>query len=309
MVTGGAGFVGANLVRMLLDAGRQVTVIDDLSAGRLRYLEGLRIEFIRADICDGRLMKHLALGHDSIVHLAAQTGIPASIAEPSRDCRVNVQGTVKMLEAARAAGARRFVLASSNAAIGRQTPPAAEDLAPLPVSPYGASKLAAEGYCLAYHGSWGLNAVALRFGNLYGPFSAHKNSVVAKFIKDASAGRPLVIDGDGQQTRDFIHVGDVCRAAMMLLECDIGGEIFQIASGIETTILQLTQLIGEMSESDLAMEHGPARPGDVARNYSMIAKAQRMLGWRPLIDLRTGLSETWNWFNALSTPLQAAAGG
>lgn len=181
MVTGGAGFIGANLARMLLGTGWRVTVLDDLSVGRARYLEGLRIDFIRGDLCDGDLVRKLVRGHEAIVHLAAQTGVPTSLAEPLRDCRINVQGTVNLLEAARGAGVARFVLASSNAVVGRRAPPAAEDVAPLPISPYGASKLAAEGYCLAYHGSWRMNTVALRFGNVYGPFSAHKNSVVAKF--------------------------------------------------------------------------------------------------------------------------------
>ena len=172
--------------------------------------------------------------HDAVVHLAAQTGVPKSLLNPRGDCQLNIVGTLNMLEACRAAqnGASgpRFVFASSNAPLGRQTPPATEDKAPLPVSPYGASKLAGEAYCLAYHGSWGLGTVALRFGNVYGPYSAHKTSVVAKFLDDIETSGSIVIDGDGLQTRDFIYVEDLARALLAALESPVKGEVFQISA-------------------------------------------------------------------------------
>ena len=301
LVTGGAGFVGANLTRVLLDSGYWVTVLDNLSAGNLAYLEGLDLEFVQGDILDADLINKVVHGHDGIVHLAAQTGVPGSLADPRRDCEVNVIGTLNMLEAARAEQERRgeqirFVFASSNAPLGKQPPPATEDKAPLPISPYGASKLAGEGYCLAYHGSWGLGTVVLRFANLYGPYSAHKNSVVAKFIKDILTSGQITIDGDGQQTRDFIYVGDLCRAIQLALESDISGEVFQIATGVETSIAELAKIVQASMDSDVAVIHGPARLGDIRNNYSGVSKALAKLDWSPLVTLNEGLAKTIWWF-------------
>ncbi len=243
LVTGGAGFIGANLVRILLDRDYRVTVLDNLSTGRREYLDGLPIEFIRGDILDVELVNRVVPGHDGIVHLAAQTGVPGSLADPRRDCEVNVIGMLNLLEACRLAGVGRFVFASSNAPLGRQPPPATEDKAPLPISPYGASKLAGEGYCLAYHGSWGLGTVVLRFANVYGPYSTHKNSVVAKFFKDILAKGQITIDGDGRQTRDFLYVDDLCRAIVLALESDVAGEVFQIATGVERLAAAIRQVL------------------------------------------------------------------
>lgn len=295
LVTGGAGFVGANLVRLLLAEGYRVRVLDNLSAGRREYLDGLDLELLVGDILDGGAVERAVNGAAAVVHLAAQTGVPGSLQDPHRDCEVNVVGTLNLLEAARHAGVRRFVFASSNAPLGRQRPPATEDKAPLPISPYGASKLAGEGYCLAYHGSWGLGTVVLRFANLYGPYSAHKNSVVAKFFKDIVATGHITIDGDGQQTRDFIYVGDLCRAVLLALRSDVSGEVFQIATGIETSIAQLAALVQEVAGRDVDVEYGPPRQGDIRKNYSAIGKVHEMLGWEPQFGLRQGLEQTWGW--------------
>jgi UDP-glucose 4-epimerase len=203
---------------------------------------------------------------------------------------------LNVLEACRHTDVSRFVFASSNAPLGRQPPPATEDKAPLPISPYGASKLAGEGYCLAYHGSWGLGTVALRFANVYGPYSAHKGSVVAKFFKDIVAEGEITIDGDGQQTRDFVHVSDLCRAILLALESDVSGEVFQIATGVETSIRELAEIVREVTGRSLEVRHGPARQGDIRKNYSAVGKVQRVLGWEPTVELRDGLREMWEWF-------------
>ena len=200
-----------------------------------------------------------------------------------------------MLEACREASIHRFVFASSNAPLGRQAPPATEDKAPLPISPYGASKLAGEGYCLAYYGSWGVGTVVLRFANVYGPYSARKSSVVAKFIKDLFATGEITIDGDGQQTRDFVYVGDLCRAILMALESQVGGEVFQIATGVETSILALAAMVQEVAGTSAQMRHGLARQGDMRRNFSAVGKVFSALGWEPQIALREGLELTWCW--------------
>jgi UDP-glucose 4-epimerase len=212
---------------------------------------------------------------------------------------VNVFGTLNILEACRGAGADRFVFASSNAPLGWQPPPATEDKAPLPISPYGASKLAGEGYCLAYHGSWGLGTVALRFGNVYGPYSAHKNSVVARFCKGILATGQITIDGDGEQTRDFIYVDDLCRAIALALESTVGGEVFQIATGVETSVLELARRVREVAGSAVNVHHAPERQGDIRKNYSAVSKVREWLGWESQVKLHQGLRLTWEWFYAL----------
>jgi UDP-glucose 4-epimerase len=303
LVTGGAGFIGANLVRMLRARGDAVTVLDDFSVGQRAHVSGLGVEVVEGDIRETPLVAQLAEGHDAIVHLAAQTGVPISLEAPRRDCEVNVLGSLSVLEAVRAAEAktprgRRFIFASSNAPLGRQQPPATEDKAPLPISPYGASKLAGEAYCLAYHGSWGLGTVALRFGNVYGPFSGRKQSVVAKFFGEIDAGRPLVVDGDGGQTRDFIYVEDLCRAVLAALDADVAGEVFQIATGVETSIGELAALVQAVVGRDVVVSAGPPRTGDVRQSYAVVAKAHAQLGWQPQVTLEAGLRKTWQWWNA-----------
>lgn len=311
LVTGGAGFIGANLVRLLLKEGYGVTVLDNLSTGRRESLAGLPIEFILGDILDRRTVDRAVRGKDGIVHLAAQTGVPASLRDPRKDCEVNILGTLNILEACRAENARaerqtrnahkdglRIVFASSNAPLGRQSPPATEDKAPLPISPYGASKLAGEAYCLAYQGSWGLSTVVLRFGNVYGPFSGHKGSVVAKFFRDISSEGKIVVDGDGQQTRDFIYVGDLCRAVLLALKSNVCGEVFQVATGTETKITHLAKLVKSTSGSKTAVTHGPSRQADIQRNYSAIEKIRSILAWEPEVDLRKGIEMTMKWFHA-----------
>ena len=296
LVTGGAGFVGANLVRVLLNSNFHVTVLDNLSVGNLDYIRDLEIKFVDADILDSDAIDDAVSGHDGIVHLAAQTGVPGSLLDPRKDCETNIIGTLNLLEAARHHGIKRFVFASSNAPLGRQKPPATEDKAPLPISPYGASKLAGEGYCLAYHGSWGLGTVVLRFANLYGPFSAHKGSVVAKFVRDIEENGQIVIDGDGQQTRDFINVGDLCQAVVLALQSNVGGEIFQIATGVETSIIELAQMVQQIMGHNIVIDHGPDRQGDIRKNYSKVSKAQDVLGWVPKIPLEIGLQDSIRWF-------------
>ncbi len=293
LITGGAGFVGANLCRVLLEKGYQITVLDNLSTGRNAYLDGLPLAFVEGDIRDRDKLAELVPGHEGVVHLAAQAGVPASLEDPHYDCELNVIGTLNILEASRLGGVKRFVFASSNAPLGKQPPPATEDKAPLPISPYGASKLAGEGYCLAYHGSFGLGTVVLRFANLYGPFSAHKGSVVAKFFKDILAGGQIHIDGDGQQTRDFIYVGDLCRAVQLTLESNVSGEVFQIATGEETSIAELAHLVRETTGKTFDIKHGPARQGDIWKNYSKVNKVEHILGWRAETSLPDGLTFTW----------------
>jgi UDP-glucose 4-epimerase len=286
---------------MLLNHGFRVRVLDNFSTGRREYLKGLDLEVMEGDIRHTRAVAAAVEGIYGVVHLAAQCGVPSSLKNPYLDCEVNIIGTLNLLEASRHRRVKRFVFASSNAPLGCQEPPATEDKAPLPISPYGASKLAGEAYCLAYYGSWGLGTVVLRFGNVYGPFSTHKNSVVAKFFKDILTKGQITIDGDGKQTRDFLYVDDLCRAILLALESDVSGEVFQVATGVETSILELAALVQKVVRRDVGMRHGPPRQGDIRRNYSAISKARRLLGWEPTTELGVGLCETWRWFEAQTT--------
>ena len=299
LVTGGAGFIGATLVRMLLNRGHEAVILDSASASGARYLAELPVEYVEGDILDTPLLERVIPAVGGVVHLAAQTGVPDSLADPRRDCELNVVGTLNLLESCRRTEQDiPIVFASSNAPLGRQVPPATEDKAPLPISPYGASKLAGEAYCLAYHGSWGLATVVLRFANVYGPYSTHKGSVVARFYSELLSRGRITIDGDGLQTRDFLYVDDLCRAIMLALETDAHGEVFQIATGVETTILELTELVLKVSGREAVVEHGPPRGGDIRKSYSVVQKARDILGWSPEVELRAGLERTWKWFTS-----------
>lgn len=283
-------------MRLLTRSGYGVTIFDSGRAGAPdAYLDGLELERIEGDITDREALEKALPGHDAIVHLAAQSGVPTSLEDPEEDCRLNVVGTLRVLDAAREAGVDRLVFASSNAPLGRQEPPSSEDKAPLPVSPYGASKLAGEAYCLAYNGSWGMQTIALRFANVYGPFSAHKASVVAKFIRNIKRDGRLELYGGGDQTRDFVYVEDLCRAILLSIESDVGGEVFQIGTGVETSIRRLAKLLGAIAATELDATTAPPLRGDVQRSRSSIEKIKNVLGWQPEIELEEGLRRTWSW--------------
>jgi len=263
------------------------------------------VELIVGDILDEKLALTAAEDIDVIVHLAANTGVLPSIEDPRGDCETNVLGTLNYLEAARRRKVKRFGFASSGAPLGEQEPPINENMAPRPLSPYGASKLAGEGYCSAYFGSFGLETVALRFGNVYGPGSTHKSSVVAKFIKLLMAGEPLTIYGDGAQTRDFIFIEDLIEAIRLAAFApSIGGEVFQIATHQEHTVLEVANALNRLAERHLGKKseliHEEQKAGEIRRNYSDISKARNLLGFKPRYNLEEGLEKTFLWFvNAL----------
>ena len=326
LITGGCGFLGTTFVSSLVkEGGHAIRVVDDLSVGEREDLRavcefietspadagpitsGSPVELVVGDILDERLALQAAEGAEVIVHLAANTGVAPSVEDPRRDCMSNVLGAFNYLEAARHSGVQRFVFASSGAAVGEVEPPLHEELAPHPVSPYGASKLAGEGYCSAYFRTFGIETVALRFGNVYGPLSGHKNSAVAKFIKRAMRGEVLEIYGDGTQTRDFIYIDDLIRALRLSATVDgVGGEVFQIASNAETSVQELVdKLLPALAAAgvvDVEVREAAPRLGDVMRNYSDTSKAARMLGWRPEVDLDEGLRRTVEWFTGPPDP-------
>lgn len=321
LITGGCGFIGRNLVKNLLEEGKHsIRIVDNLSGGSKDDLakvcdfdeshpDNLNtgfsksvVEFIEGDILDKELAVRVTEKIDVIVHLAANTGVGPSVENPVLDCETNVLGTLNYLEAARMSNVGKFVFASSGAPAGEVDPPIHEELAPHPVSPYGASKLAGEGYCSAYFKTFGVETVVLRFGNVYGPLSTHKDSVVAKFIKKTLMGEALEIYGDGNQTRDFIFIDDLIMAIRKAKSCNnIGGEIFQIANNHETTVKELTErIIKYFSKYDekrsVKVVFTEERLGDVKRNFSDTSKAKKILKWSPKFGLDEGIEKTILWF-------------
>ncbi len=301
LITGGAGFIGVNLVRLLAASGRRIRVLDNFSTGKAPDLSGMPLELVAGDIRNPRDVDAAMANSRIVVHLAAHTGVLDSVKDPEHNMGINVAGTVNLLQGAVRHGVERFIFASTGGAIlGQVNPPAHEEMPPKPISPYGASKLAAEGYCSAFWGSYGLKTVSLRFSNAYGPYSYHKGSVIAKFFRQIQEGKELTIYGDGEQTRDFIYVTDICRAIAAVLEADLPyGEAIQLGTGKETSLNQLLNLMRQVVGEDRfpPWQYAPPRPGEVQRNFVSIAKAQRFLDFSPNTELRTGLKLTWEWFN------------
>lgn len=318
LITGGCGFIGRNLIQTLLqEGGHNIRIIDNLSVGgrddlshvcEYREIEKITrqqldgVELIVGDILDEQLALQVSEGVDVIVHLAANTGVAPSVKDPRKDCVTNVLGTLNYLEAARVQGVKRFIFASSGAPAGECEPPIHEELPPHPVSPYGASKLAGEGYCSAYYRTFGVETVALRFSNVYGPLSTKKNSVVAKFIKRVIENKPLEIYGDGNQTRDFIYIDDLIKAVCLAASVDsIGGETFQIATARETTVSEMTNILMDVfqqivPEKQIKIKYAAPLQGDVSRNFSDTSKAFELLGWQSEVELHEGIKRTLDWF-------------
>jgi UDP-glucose 4-epimerase len=304
IVTGGAGFIGSALVRLLADRGYGVRVYDNLSTGSEELLDGTGAELVRDDVRDVDSLERAARGCDTVFHLAAGTGVIPSIEDPFADFDMNACGTLAALWAARRAGATRFVFSSSNAPLGAGAYPASEARPVAPLSPYGAGKAAGEAYCSAFYGAYGLDTVAVRFSNAYGPRSAHKGNVIPLFLRSILEGRELVVYGDGAQTRDFVYVEDLADGLLRAAEVDgIGGEIFQLASGVETSLNRLVELLGEVTGRELAVRREPPRPGEILRNYSLIEKARERLGYAPAVQLEQGLRRTHEWFSSVGAAL------
>jgi UDP-glucose 4-epimerase len=300
LITGGCGFVGTNLAALLHKrGGYAVRVFDNESLGRREHLGDTPVEFVRGDLRDRAALDQALDGIDAVVHLAADTRVIDSIADPRFNFDVNVLGTLNLLEAMRARGIARLANASTGGAIiGEAEPPVHEEMVPRPLSPYGASKLAVEGYCSAFAASYGLRAVSLRFSNVYGPRSFHKGSVVAAFFKRILEGEPLVVYGDGSQVRDYVFVENICEGIVAALERGASGPV-QLGSGRPVTI---NDLIGAMRKvvapREIRVVYEPFRKGEVYATYCNIAKAERELGFAPSVGLAEGLARTWAWFLA-----------
>ena len=298
LVTGGRGFIGVNLVRAI-SPSTTTEVLDNLKRDSPTGWDEALSTLREGDILNPEFVTSCCGGMSHVVHLAAYGSVVESITDPERNFEVNAQGTLNVLRAAVSAGVRRFIFASTGGAlIGDATPPVSEQSLPKPISPYGASKLCGEAYCHAFAKSYGLETVCLRFGNVYGPHSAHKKGAVTVFIKALMTGEPIVIYGDGSASRDYVHVEDLCSGIAAALDAPLaGGEVFHLASGRETSVLELARILRDVAgKPDHPIEFRPARAGEVARNFANYDKAQERLGFQPKWKLADGLAATWEWF-------------
>lgn len=291
--------MGATAVRRLVDSGHSVRVFDNYSTGDPGQLAGVDAELVEGDIRDVAVLDAALTGIQGVVHLAAAGSVVMSVEDPVSNFDVNVVGTFRVLDAARRAGVERIVLASTGGAlIGNATPPVGESSLPRPISPYGASKLAGEGYACAFAHAYGLSTVALRFANVYGPWSARKRGAMTMFFRAIHAGEPIVIYGDGAASRDYTHVDDISSALELGLTSDVpGGTVLHIASGVETTVRDLADLCRVAAgKPDHPVEYLPKRPGEVERNFASYDLAQKVLGYAPSISREVGIPKTWQWF-------------
>jgi len=306
LVTGGAGFIGSNLVRALLSGGHRVSVVDDLSTGHAENLDP-RAGFRRVDILDDELAIHVAeCSPDAIVHLAAQASVVVSLRDPARDRAVNAEGTRRVAAAAREAGVRRVISASTAAVYGEPVElPLVEESRKEPTNPYGASKLEAEGLLAAELQGSDTDFASFRFSNVYGPRqdAAGEGGVVAIFCDHIRSGRTPVVFGDGSQTRDFIYVGDIVAAIIAALFSEVRlsdlGPAYNISTGERTSVEGLVMALRQAAHFLGAVDHQQAREGDIVHSVLDPSRAAAAFGWRANVPLETGIALTWRWFESL----------
>ena len=298
LVTGGAGFIGSHIVKELVRQGQKVTVLDDLSGGKLENLVSVqdKITFIKGDICNFSTVLEACQGTHFVLHLAALISVAESMAKPQETAQINVQGTVNVLEAARQCGVKRVVFSSSAAVYGTRPELPYKETTPIDCqSPYAWSKQAGAELCQLYTKAYGLEAVALRYFNVFGP-GQNPNSayaaVIAKFMQLAVENQPLGIDWDGLQSRDFVSVKDVVQANLLAAMKGVPGEIYNVASGRTYTLLELADTIEKVSGRKLERISRPKRPGDVHESSADITKISA-LGYKPSVTLEDGLKEMW----------------
>ncbi len=306
VITGGAGFIGANLCRQLSEAGHVVIALDDLSTGRAANLRGLDVQLIEGSIVDRPLVRRVLAGAEAVVHLAARGSVPRSLADPLATHEANATGTAEVVEAARRADVAHLVVASSSSVYGANPAlPKHEELAPAPISPYGASKLLAESLALAYQHSFGMPVLALRFFNVFGPLQPADHdyaAVIPRFIAATLAQRPVEIHGDGEQTRDFTYVGTVVSVITRALHDRTTHEgPVNLAFGSRISLLELLDHLEHLLGVPIARAHVAPRVGDVAHSQ---ADPTRLLGLFPGLepcDLADGLARTLAWFQATAS--------
>jgi UDP-glucose 4-epimerase len=308
LVTGGAGFIGSNLVKRLLAEGNKVTVLDNFMSGYRSNLDPFpEVNIVEGDVRDKTAVELAIQGAEVVFHFAASVGNKRSIDNPITDAEINVLGTLQVLEAARKVGVRKIVTSSSAGIFGElKTMPIKEDHPIEPDSPYGCSKLYEEKICLAYAKLYDIEAVALRYFNVYGPnqrFDAYGNAIPI-FVFRMLRNEPILIYGDGEQTRDFVHVADVVQANIKAADAIGVSGAFNIASGTRVTINSLIKMIAKGKSNTVKIEHGPQRPGDVLHSLADISLAHQRLGYIPSVKLEVGIEEYIEWARKTSSDLR-----
>ena len=297
LVTGGAGFIGSHLVHRLLARGYSVVVLDNFRSGRIEdireCLKDENFKLVKGDVCDGKIVKNAMEEADAVVHLAALIDVEECVNNPMETHHVNVDGTLNVLSEAVRSGVKKFLFASSTAVYGEGNPlPLKEDYPLKPISPYAASKAAAEHYCEVFHRCYRLPTVILRFFNVYG-FRREYDSysgVITAFVNNALEDKPLVIFGDGEQTRDFVHVEDVVSSTILALKgANSVGEILNVCTGKPTSVNDLAQTVKEVAGKNLQIIHGEPRKGDIRSNYGYPKKAEATLRFKAEVSLKKGL--------------------
>jgi UDP-glucose 4-epimerase len=312
LVTGGAGFVGSNLVRRLLRERARVTVLDDLFTGRRENLPAGGFAFVEGSVCDPPLVEHLVAQAEIVIHAAARN-IVVSTRDPREDFETNIGGTLNVLLAARAVGAGRVVYTSSASVYGNPKHlPVNEDDALSLLTPYAVSKLSGEHYCMAFYESYGLPCTAVRYSNVYGPGQDPANpycGVVAKFCEALFDGRAPVVHGDGNQTRDFTFVDDAVEATLLAATSPRAlGEVFNVGTGVETSVNQLAATLARLTDAGITPVHADRRDVDnIRRRVLNIEKTRRALRWVPEVTLEDGLRRTIAWQRMHAAPVRAAA--
>jgi len=305
LVTGAAGFIGSALVRALLERGDQVRGLDNFETGRRENIQEVssRIDFREADLLDIQAVQSACAGVDYVLHQAAIPSVPKSIADPARSNRVNVEGTVNVLIAARDAGVKRVVYAASSSAYGdTPTLPKREDMTPLPLSPYAVAKLTGEMYMKVFHGVYGLPTVSLRYFNIFGPRqdpTSQYSAVLAKFITLMLKGERPTIYGDGEQSRDFNYIDNAVAANLLAArapESDVAGQTFNIATGHRFDLNQTVDLLRPLTGYTGDVEYAPVRVGDIKHSLADISRAQERLKYQPSVDFQEGLRRTVEWY-------------
>lgn len=303
VVTGGAGFIGSHIVEELLRRGSTVLVVDDFSTGKEANLAGFKgpLEVIRGSITDPSPVQSAMRGADRVFHLAARTSVPRSVADPIETNRVNVTGTLNVLVAARDARVGRVIYAASSSAYG-ETPtlPKSEAMCPAPISPYGVSKFVGELYARVFGRCYGLENVALRFFNVFGPRQdphSPYSGVLSRFITAIRDDRQPVVFGDGEQSRDFTYVSNVVDAALRAAEApDVSGMVFNAGTGGRFTLNGTLELLGKISGKQIHPVYEPPRAGDIRDSQADIRLARRLLGYVPSVNFEEGLRRTWDWY-------------
>jgi UDP-glucose 4-epimerase len=298
LVTGGAGFIGSNLARALLERGDEVRVLDNFSTGNRANLEGLDVDIVEGELRSYERVHNAVRGTEVVYHLGALGSVPRSVQDPLTTNAVNVDGTMNVLLAARDEGVRRVVFASSSSVYGSSASlPATEGSAVDPISPYGVAKLAAERYCVSFSRVYAsFETVVLRYFNVFGPRQNPRSQYAAAvplFISTVAAGEPVKIFGDGEQSRDFTYVENVVAANLAAADADgANGKIFNVAAGAPNSVNTLVDTIGRLLGKDVVREHAPPRAGDIRDSFADVSAARAVLGWTPTIDFEDGLRRT-----------------